>query len=129
MINMNRDSDQKLEGKVPKGLALIVVIAITLSLTIIAGAILIVARGHYYATGSQIKHTKAFYLAEAGVQWALWALRTGNLPSPPPDTYTHSVATPEGNVDVTIDIAAHTGGLGVDWDIIATVHTEDIRLR
>jgi len=63
---MGRYSDQRITQRGSKGMALIIVIGMALLLIIIAGAILLLASGHYHTIGYQIKHTKAFYLAEAG---------------------------------------------------------------
>jgi len=142
MININRDSDQKLKGKkVPKGVALLIVLATMLSLSIIIGVILILARGRYHVAASHIKRTKAFYLAEGGIQHALWAIRTGNLnPIPTPGTSTpiyldvdNDLGTerPEAGIgeETWVRITDHPGGTlpdGVLYDIEAKVDTDDI---
>jgi len=126
---------QKLKGKkVPKGLALVIVLAIMICLSIIAGAILIVARGHYHATGSQIKHTKAFYLAEAGVQWALWRCRTAADPTAgSPFTHTDIEDPPDSGYHppITISITAPQAGdpSGTIYHIESSVDPGQVRIK
>jgi len=72
-----------------RGIALLIVIGLVLVLAILAWVILSLGGGHYYSTASQIKRVKAYYLAEGGVQRALWEIRIGNLaPIPIPGTPT-----------------------------------------
>lgn len=74
-----------------KGVALVIVIGLVIVLAILTLLILLLATGHYHGTAYQIKSAKAYYLAEGGIQDALWAIRTGNLvqlPTPGnPTTY------------------------------------------
>jgi type II secretory pathway component PulK len=67
----------KLNNK--KGVALLVALSIAIVLVILATAMLMLVRGHYGTTANQIQHTKAYYLAEAGVQYALARCRVGNF--------------------------------------------------
>lgn len=64
-----------------KGVALIIALSIAIILGILATAMLMLVRGHYGTTSSQIKHTKTYYLAEAGVQYAIARCRAGNYDS------------------------------------------------
>lgn len=114
-----------------RGIALFTVIIFSIIMLMVVGAILMLARGHYHSTARQIKRTKAFYLAQAGVEYALWDIRTGinNIPHNGTE-YTYQVSTTEGNVPVTIKITSHSGvPTGVDWDIESSVQLGDVRLR
>ena len=59
-----------------KGAALIIAIIFSIVMLILVSTMLTLARGHYHSTVRQIKHTRAFYLAQAGVEWALHRCRT-----------------------------------------------------
>ncbi len=117
--------------KSKKGIALIIAVMFSMVMIIIAGIILKLAQGHYHSSAYQVKHTKAFYLANAGVEWAIYGLRMGTLnPAPPHNGYVHTVSTSEGNVAVTIDIKNHTGDpTGVVWDIVSKVDPSQIKLK
>ena len=113
-----------------KGVALVIVIMLSMVMMIIVGVILKLGQMHYHSSAHQLKRTKAFYLAQAGVEWAIYGLRTGTLsPSPPNNGYVHTVSTPEGDVAITIDIETHSGSLGVDWDIVSKVDFDQIKLK
>ncbi|MEA3328222.1 MAG: hypothetical protein U9Q08_00555 [Candidatus Omnitrophota bacterium] len=58
-----------------RGVALVTAIVFSISMVILVGSILTLARGHYHSTAQQIKHAKAFYLAQAGVEWAVHKCR------------------------------------------------------
>lgn len=62
-----------------KGVALLVALSISIILVILATAMLMLVRGHYGTTSNQIQHAKAYYLAEAGVQYAIARCRDGNF--------------------------------------------------
>lgn len=67
----------KLNNK--KGVALLVALSIAIVLGILTMAMLMLVRGHYGTTANQIQQTKAYYLAEAGVQYALARCRVENF--------------------------------------------------
>lgn len=120
-----------------KGLALVIVIGLVLVLAILAWVILSLGGGHYYSTASQIKRVKAYYLAEGGVQHALWAIGTNNLPSiPTPATPTTillnvdaDATTGPGGNETTVTISVHSPGTppaGVVYDIESRVNPAQI---
>ena len=71
---MKKNIGRKRKSK--KGIALITAIILSMVMIIIVGVILKLAQGHYHSSAYQIKHTKAFYLANAGVEWAIYKCRT-----------------------------------------------------
>jgi len=126
---MKKNIGRKRKSK--EGVALITAIIFSMIIMIIVGIILKLAQGHYHSSAYQIKRTKAFYLANAGAEWAIYGLRMGTLnPAPPHNGYVRTVSTPEGNVAVTIDIKNHTGDpTGVVWDIVSKVDPSQIKLK
>ena len=129
---MKKNIGRKRKSK--KGIALITTLIFSMVMIIIAGVILRLGREHYYGTARQVKNTKAFYLANAGVEWAIYGLRTpGTFDPPLPDDgyeYVHSVSTPEGDVAVTIDITPYSGDIAdVDWEIVSKVDPSQIKLK
>jgi len=115
-----------------KGIALVIVMGLVIVLATLAWVILALSASHYHTTASQIKRAKAFYLAEAGVQWALWKCRTATDPiAGSPFTHTDIEDPPDSGYypPITISIADHTGGLGVDWDITASVDPDEVRIE
>ena len=71
---MKKNIGRKRKSK--KGIALIVAVMFSMIMIIIVGIILKLAQGHYHSSAYQVKHTKAFYLANAGVEWAIYRCRT-----------------------------------------------------
>lgn len=80
-----------------KGVALLIALSIAIILMLLAMSMLMLVRGHYGTTANQIQHTKASYLAEAGVQYALARCRAG--------TYSN-FNFPENGVTVSVNISA-----------------------
>ena len=63
-----------------KGIALLIVMGLVLMFSILGGAaLMMMSTGHFSTSFRQIKRTRAYYAAEAGMQHALWALRTGQV--------------------------------------------------
>ncbi len=101
-----------------KGIALLIVIGIIITLVTLAGAVILISLSHFNTSFYQIERARAFYAAEAGVQHALWMCRTGNLPSgctlqtgcaglwPITDTITINDPTS----DITVNIRIHEPG-------------------
>ena len=122
---MKKDIGRKL--KLKKGIALITAVIFSMVMLIIVGVILKLAQGHYHSSAYQVKHTKAFYLANAGVEWAIYGLRTGTIT--PPFSGSHNVSTPEGTVTVAIRISAFDNTLPGVCDIKASVDISNIALK
>lgn len=79
-----------------RGVALIIALSIAIILVILAIAMLMLVRGHYGTTANQIKHTKAYYLAEAGVQRALANCQAGSFGN---FSFTEAGVTIDVNID------------------------------
>ncbi len=85
-----------------KGVALLIALSIVIILMLLAMSMLMLVRGHYGTTANQIQHTKAYYLAEAGVQYALARCRAG--------TYSNFNFPEDGtNINVIIESNANGG--------------------
>ncbi len=124
---MKKNIGRKRKSK--KGVALIIAVMFSMIMIIIVGVILKLAQGHYHSSAYQIKHTKAFYLANAGAEWAIYRCRTA------PGTFSgdinaaHVIEDPPGSgyyppIDVTI--VSRGGG---EYNISSTVDTNKVRLR
>ncbi len=68
---MNKKTHQT-KKRAQKGVALIIVTMFSMIMIIVVGAILKLAQTHYHSSVYQIKHTRAFYLAKAGMEWAIY---------------------------------------------------------
>ena len=60
-----------------KGMAMLIVISLILMLLILGGTVMMISTGHFSTSHHQVARTKAYYAAEAAMQYAFWALRTG----------------------------------------------------
>jgi Tfp pilus assembly protein PilX len=96
-----------------KGVALLVVMSIVLALFILGSAAGLVSTGHFGTSFAQIRRARAYYAAEAGIQHALWRLRTGQTALPS-----------AGNADNTIQLPEQINGIPVG-DIAITVEDEN----
>jgi len=76
-----RSSDAILLRSTRKGIALVAALAFTLILTILGFSVLIVASNEITLTRKDINKTKAFYLAEAGLEVLTANLSSGNFAS------------------------------------------------
>lgn len=63
-----------------KGVALLIVLILVIVLSLMGAVVLGLAGGHYGLTRHQIEHTQAFYLAEAGMVYAIYQTRNGSDP-------------------------------------------------
>jgi len=61
-----------------KGMAMLIVISLILMLLILGGTVMMISTGHFSTSHHRVARTKAYYAAEAAMQYAFWALRTGN---------------------------------------------------
>ena len=61
---------------------MLIVISLILMLLILGGTVLMISTGHFSTSHHRIARTKAYYAAEAAIQYAFWALRTGNASFP-----------------------------------------------
>lgn len=102
----NRGADMKITSQ--RGVALLVALSVAIILVILATAMMMLVRGHYGTTANQIKHAKAYYLAEAGVQYAIARLRVGDW------TYAgiHNIKVENPN-DVQITIEVNGNGYNI----------------
>ena len=124
-----------------KGIAMVTVIIFSVIMAILVGAILILSRGHYHSTARQIKHTKAFYLTQAGVEWAIHRCRTDFTPLFSDDInkaggqlVPDRIEDPPGSgyyPPITVTIKDPVGGdpSGITYHIDSTVNTNDIRIK
>lgn len=95
-----------------KGLAMLMVISLILMLLILGGAALMISTGHFGTSYHQIKRARAYYAAEAGMQHALWACRTGeyDLSSiPPPINRPDEINVNGLDVDIRIELMGTAG--------------------
>lgn len=69
-----------------KGMAMLIVLGLVIMLLVLGGAVLMISTGHFGTTFHQVSRTKAYYATEAAMQHTLWALRTGQLTPPVPNT-------------------------------------------
>jgi len=115
--------------KSKKGIALITAIFFSMIMIIMVGVILKLAQGHYHSSAYQIKHTKAFYLANAGVEWAIYRCRTapgrfsGNINA------ARVIEDPLGSgyyPPIRVTIVSQGPG---EFKIDSTVDTNDVRLK
>lgn len=83
-----------------KAVALLLALGIVIILLILTAGLLIATHGHYGTTSSQIKHNRAYYLAEAGVQYGLARCRVGNY-----DDFSFSEDGTTINIDIEYRIA------------------------
>lgn len=64
-----------------RGVALVAVLVVFITVSIVAAALLVFVSNQFRVTNSQINRTRAFYLAEAGVQLAFGNLKRGLIPA------------------------------------------------
>ena len=119
-----------------KGIALVIVIMLSMVMMIVVGTILKLGQMHYHSSASQLKHTKAFYLAQAGVEWAIYRCRTN--PSPNIDPYdinsTSAIEDPPGSgyyPPIVVKISDWQAGdpPGIQHHIDSKVDLDDVRLK
>lgn len=125
---MKKNIGRKRKSK--KGIALITAVIFSMIMIIIVGVILKLAQGHYHSSAYQIKHTKAFYLANAGVEWAIYRCRTapGTL-STTDINAAHVIEDPPGSghyPPIRVTIVSLGGG---EYKISSTVDTDKVQLR
>ena len=121
--------------KSKKGIALITVTIFSMVMIIIVGVILKLAQGHYHSSAYRIKHTKAFYLANAGAEWAIYRCRTNS--SPKISNYsinTNAIEDPPGSsyyppINVTIKDREAGDPSGITYHIDSSVDVGSIRLK
>ncbi len=121
--------------KAKKGIALITAVIFSMVMIIIVGAILKLAQGHYHSSAYQVKHTKAFYLANAGMEWAMYRCRTNS--SPKITNYNINSSTiqdPPGSgyyppIKVTIKDREAGDPTGITYHIDSNVDINSIRLK
>ena len=128
---MKKNIGRKRKSK--KGIALITAVIFSMIMIIIVGVILKLAQGHYHSSAYQIKHTKAFYLANAGAEWAMYGLRTGTITPPASGWYepdsSFKVSTPEGDVKVKVEISKVGLTIPSVCNIKASVDTSNVALK
>ena len=130
---MKKNISRKRKAK--KGVALIIAVIFSMVIIIIVGVILKLAQGHYHSSAYQIKHTKAFYLANAGVEWAIYRCRTNS--SPKITNYninSNTIEDPPGSgyyplIKVTIKDREASDPPGIKYHIDSSVDVDKIRLK
>ncbi len=119
-----------------KGIALVIVIMLSMVMMIVVGTILKLGQMHYHSSASQLKHTKAFYLAQAGVEWAIYRCRTES--SPNITNYdvnsASAIEDPPGSgyyppIMVTISNRQAGDPPGIERHIDSRVDLDDVRLK
>lgn len=94
-----------------KGVALLVVISMILMLAVLSASILLTISGHFGSSFHQIRRARALYVAEAAMQHALWACRSGDYDLTTnswPITETITVFDP--TISLSADISVHPQG-------------------
>lgn len=107
--------------------ALLFAIITAFTLTILGGGLGIIIINHSRSINSEIERTKAFYLAQAGMEYAIYQAYNnvaGWLPSPPVPPATSNTVNHD-NIPVaggTVNIAITTPGTLSNYDISITTN-------
>lgn len=119
-----------------KGVALVIVIMLSLVMMIIVGGILKLGQMHYHTSAYQLKHTKAFYLAQAGAEWAIHRCRTNSSPKVTDYNINASstIEDPPGSgyyPQIMVTIADRQGSdpAGIQYHIESKVDLDNLRLK
>lgn len=76
-------------------------------LSLVTATFVFLTTNQYRLINSEIERTKAFYLAQTGVEYAIWGIRTNAGPLPDPaQTITWEIRDPSTNIklmDIFID--------------------------